>query len=82
MQNDTACINEWVTLVGLFNELIKGSPTAEAIKTELLELKETARLSAVLTYRQTDAIMARVNNYLNGEYGNTKKAENLQPPKQ
>ena len=69
--------NEFSILLKGFNELAEGMPPIEKVKSGLLELKNAAKNSMELTYRQKDAIVARVDNYLAGTYGNTKKAEHL-----
>jgi len=77
LQDDTLCIAEWRGMIGIFKTLIKDSPKPEAIKADLLSLKEMAKISANLTMRQVEAIHARCDNYLNGTYGNTKTEENM-----
>lgn len=76
--SDEECIAMWRALLQTFHELIKGNPKPEDIQDKLEELKKAARIAKELTPRQTEAIVARCNNYLSGEYGNTKKKENLE----
>lgn len=74
---DEMCIAKWRQLLRMFKKLIEGNPTPEIIKEDLIALKQTASLSIELTPRQVEGIVARCDNYLNGEYGNTKTAGNL-----
>jgi len=69
-------------LLRVFNKLVANMPPVEQIKAELLKLKQSAIDSTELNSRQTDAIVARVDNYISGVYGNTKTAENLGHEKQ
>lgn len=72
MVDDTECIAEWRRLLKAFKIIIEGSPNPESVKKELEDLKEAAKISLHLTFHQKDAIIARCDNYMNGEYGNTK----------
>jgi hypothetical protein len=73
----TANIGSWGTLLNIFHGLIENTPEPKKIEGKLLALKEDAKNAADLTPKQREGIMDRVNNYLKGEYGNTKTAENL-----
>lgn len=77
LQDDSLCIQDWRTMLGIFNGLIKDTPKPEAIKADLLSLKEMAKINANLTSRQVEAIYARCDNYLEDTYGNTKTEENM-----
>lgn len=76
MQNDTKCIEEWRTLIGAFNKAVENAPPPSKVEEELLALKEMAKTNAHLTSRQMEAIIARVDNYLSGEYGKSKISVN------
>lgn len=56
-----------------FNDLVTGMPPKEKIKKELLELKARTNKSDELNLRQKEAIIARIDNYLNDNYGKTKE---------
>lgn len=58
-----------------FNEMIDNNPPVKDVKEKLEKLAEIARKSSELNYRQTEAIIARCNNYINGEYGMGKKKQ-------
>lgn len=78
MVDDTQCIAQWRQMLKAFELIINGNPPAEKVKNELKELKEAAKNAKHLTFAQISAITARCDNYLAGEYGNTKKPENYQ----
>jgi hypothetical protein len=68
--------SEFEILLRGFNETVKDMPPVKKVEKELLELRATAVISHELNFRQRDAITARVDNYINGEYGsNLKKTE-------
>jgi hypothetical protein len=73
--DDTQCIAEWRKLLKTFELIIKGNPKPESVKVDLDALKDAAKNSANLTFHQVTAIQARCDNYMNGEYGNSKKPE-------
>jgi len=77
MVDDTQCIAEWRKLLAVFKMIIKDSPEPETVKDQLWKLKEAAKASAHLMFHQVTAITARCDNYMNGEYGNTKTSENF-----
>lgn len=60
-----------------FNGLVDNTPTVGTIRSKLENLKERAQNEKTMTFRQTDAILARCDNYLNGTYGKTKTDKNL-----
>ena len=70
---DTKCIENWRNLVSEFNQLWDDKAPHKKYE----ELREKAKNTNVLTYRQRDAIISRCNNVLLGCYGNTKTEENL-----
>jgi hypothetical protein len=69
--------DEFSIMLRAFNGIVEKKPSAEKVKGELLELKEQASISNELNIRQKEAIMDRVDNYLNGNYGNTKVDSNF-----
>lgn len=75
MVDDAACIAEWRKLLKVFHLIIKDSPAAEKAKDELIALKEEVKVAKFLTFHQASAITERCDNYINGEYGNSKKPE-------
>lgn len=54
-----------------FNNLVADQPSVKSIKSELDAIFQKSANSE-LNYRQTDAIRARVINYMNGDYGNSR----------
>ena len=82
MVDDTACIAEWRKLLKVFHLTIENYPDPESIKQELIDIKEAAKVAKNLTFHQVSAIVARCDNYMNGEYGNTKRSENINMPVQ
>lgn len=68
---------KFTALLNEFHAIIEGGPTPEKAKHRLDLLKEKAKTTPELNGRQTEAIFARCDNYINGEYGNTKKANNF-----
>jgi len=69
------CNKEFSAMLGEFEAVVKAG--GEKGKKMAEELVEKAKNSAVMTYRQMDAIVARCRNFLTGAYGNTKSAYNL-----
>lgn len=68
--------SDFEIMLKAFNNMVADMPPVSKIKNDLLELRATAIISHELNVRQRDAITARVDNYINGEYGNNlKKAE-------
>ncbi len=61
-----------------FHRIIENEPPAEKVKKELISLREKASKDAGLNIRQKDAIIARCDNYMKGEYGNTKTEVHMQ----
>jgi len=57
------------SMLKIFAEIIDGNPPIDKVKDELVELKEACQSTGLLTLRQSDAIIGRCNNYLNGTYG-------------
>lgn len=64
---------EFQILLAAFNKLVATEPPVPKIKDELLEIKAAAIQSAELNSRQTEAVTARVDNYINGTYGKSQK---------
>jgi hypothetical protein len=75
--DDTACIAKWRELIGRFNKLVEDNPPADKIKKQLIEIRDACSKAKELTIRQVSAIYSRVENYLDGSYGQTKRAENM-----
>lgn len=69
--------NKFRALLDIFHSIIEGMPPAEDIKDKLLSLKEMAKQSGEINSRQQEAILDRCDNYLKGEYGNTKTADHF-----
>lgn len=72
--SDEEINTKWRQMLRAFEKIIGGSPKVEDVKDDLCALKEAAK-NTILTPRQAEGIVARCNNYLNGEYGKTKKPE-------
>lgn len=68
--------NKFRALLDIFHSIIEGMPPAEDIKDKLLGLKEMAKQAGEINSRQQEAILARCDNYMIGQYGNTKTADN------
>lgn len=79
MNLETANIGLWGELLTAFKTLTDKNPPPESIRgaLEAIKLKAENADKKELSYRQKDAIMARCDNYLSGEYGKTKTPENL-----
>lgn len=77
MVDDTECIAEWRKLLKVFKLIIAENPKPESVKADLEGLKEAAKTAKYLTFHQVSAITARCDNYMNGEYGNTKVDANF-----
>ena len=58
-------------LLKQFNDLVDLTEKPKDIKLKLEQIKESAKLSN-LTPRQTDSIIDRCNNFLNGQYNTSK----------
>lgn len=59
-----------------FNTLIEKQPPVSEVKEKLEKLAEIAKKSDELNYRQTEAITERCKNYINGDYGVSRKKQN------
>ncbi len=64
-----------------FHETIKDAPAVSKIHYKLIELRQDAEINPELNLRQKEAIIARVDNYINGTYGNTKLPEHYEQSK-
>ena len=60
-----------------FNEMVQEMPPIKIIEEPLLTLRAQAETSNELNSRQKDAIIVRVDNYLNGTYGKSKEFFNF-----
>lgn len=65
------------TLLRAFDKIIENDPKPETVKAILADLKTRAAGTSDLTSRQVEAIAARCDNYMKGEYGKTKKPEHF-----
>lgn len=70
-EQDKLCIDAWVSLINEF----KAVPSSHT-KSQLGKLRERVKANLHLTYRQMDALIARCDNLMNGDYGNTKTEDN------
>ncbi len=70
MIETTANSGSWNELLKEFHGLIDGKSNREDFE----KLKEKAKNNANLTVRQSEGIVARCNNVLNGTYGTSKDA--------
>lgn len=59
-----------------FNKLVESAPPPSKIKKELDDIRQIASSRGEFTGRQSEAILARINNYEAGIYGNTKTSDN------
>jgi hypothetical protein len=71
-------IVEWKQSLASFHKIIDGNPAPDKVKDKLLGLKESTKISNILNQRQKEAIIARCDFYIAGEYGKTKTSENIQ----
>lgn len=78
MEEKTYAPDEFTILLRAFNGLVADQPPVDKIKAELDAIKQQAERSPELNSRQKDAIIDRVNHYISGVYGKTKKPEVLQ----
>lgn len=81
MSSQPLAQDEFTLLLKAFNSIVNNLPPFEKVKKELLKIKEQANRSSELNYRQKDAIVIRCDNYVNGNYGNTKRPEHLEQSK-
>lgn len=68
---------KWDSMLKVFHGIVKDSPEPDSVKDKLISLAESAKNTHILTPRQAEGIHDRCHNYIKGEYGNTKKTENL-----
>ncbi len=68
-------LNNFECIIENFNKITANQPSVNKIKDKLIEIKSFAANASALTDRQKEAVIARINNYLNGSYGNSKKPE-------
>ena len=69
MTTETITADEFTIQLRMFDAIIEGYPEPSKVQSKLEKLKEKAANSNELTFWQKDAIIARANNYLKGEYG-------------
>lgn len=77
MTETTTTPTEFQKMLAKFHRIIENEPPVSQVKDQLEKLSEFAKKSAHLNSRQTDAVMARCDNYTNGLYGKTKSKENM-----
>jgi hypothetical protein len=65
-------MQDFSSLLKRFEAVIKDMPPAKSVEKELLQINVDAINERSLTIRQTEAITARVKNYLAGNYNNQK----------
>lgn len=73
MEQKNVSPDEFTIILRAFNNMVVNNPKPDTIKSQLIELKESAESSIELNSRQKEAIMARINNYFDGTYGKTKQ---------
>jgi hypothetical protein len=78
MEEKTYAPDEFTILIRAFNALVESEPPVDKIKADLEDIKKQADSSPELNHRQKDAIIDRIDHYLAGTYGKTKKREHLQ----
>jgi len=66
---DVDILAEWRSMLDTFAGIIEKNPPVENVKDDLLELKDAAKASNLLTGLQVSAICTRCDNYINGVYG-------------
>jgi len=71
----TTTLPTFSEVLSKFNKLVEDSPALAKIKKQLDELRIVAKTRGEFTVRQSEAIIARINHYEAGTYGNTKSAE-------
>jgi hypothetical protein len=64
---------KWQELLAQFKGAIHNSPPPADVIDCFRDIKKEAVNSGLLTARQIEGIVARCDNYLNGEYGNSKQ---------
>lgn len=64
---DNLLNNPFQRLLTRFNSLVASNPSPKSIEKDLQAIREEAA-KANLSYRQADAINARIDNYLNNDY--------------
>lgn len=80
MESKNITPDEFTILLRAFNSLVAMMPPIDKIKQDLLAIKTSANNSNELNASQKDAITARVDNYLDGTYGNTKSGVSFSSP--
>jgi len=70
---------EFQLMLQKFNRTVDNQPPVSEVKETLTKLRDLAISSKQLNTRQTDAIVARCDNYINGLYGKNAKKENYKP---
>jgi len=73
MKNATEETKTFTWFLSAFHAVIESMPPKEKVKDRLLSLRESANKASELNLRQKESIIARIDNYLNDQYGNTKE---------
>lgn len=73
MNTENLTPDQFTLLLRKFNKLVENMPPLDKIKTKLLEIKQEAINNHELNGRQREAITARCDNYIKGEYGSTSR---------
>ena len=73
---DKEYIEKWVSMLKVFNTIIKDNPPVEKVKKSLEDLIQSASITPLLTGAQKDGIVSRCQNYMNGTYGVNKIKSN------
>jgi hypothetical protein len=71
---------EFELMLRKFNRTVDNQPPVSEVKETLTKLRELSINSKALNSRQTDAIVARCDHYINGTYGKNAKKEVYQQP--
>ena len=72
---DSECIAEWQSFNSMFNSIVEKKPKDAIGQCEAI--KKAVAASTRLTARQVESLNSKCNNYISGDYGNTKTPENL-----
>ena len=75
MSETTTMPTEFQKMLSKFHRIIEKAPPVKDVKDSLEKLNELAKISPHLNLRQKDAVMERCKNYINGEYGMSKKKQ-------
>ena len=82
MKKQLLLLNNFDTILNVFNGLIVNNPTHKSISDELIEIKSFTEGASDLNGRQKEAILDRIRNYQNDSYGNTKAGISFSYPQE